>query len=315
MRRRRYNLPPLNALKTFEAFGRHLNLHDAADELCVTQSAVSRQLRHLEEHLGVKLLERIGRSTQLTDLGHRYLNTLSTSLSSISDMTDSLFPKQRTGGQELLLIGIDPIFAHYWLTPRLGSFRKQHPEIALELYVNHNMLMEAPLEQVDLEIYTGRVFPLELHCDKLFHIHDFAVCSPSLLEGDRQIQTARDLLQLPLLHEGSPHWWPAWLEAVGCTEKPDKVGPVIYDEVLCIKLALEGQGVVLGDHISSADFLRNGKLVRPTSDTMVTEDWVSLLIKPEKLRNPAVEAFRNWIQQAMADFKKQLDDYPLDVDE
>lgn len=109
MTQRPYNLPPLNALKSFEAFSRHLNLRDAAQELCVTESAVSRQLKQLEGYLGVKLLERVGRNSQLTDVGQHYSRALSQGLYVMSEATERLFPPlTRYGFRQVLKIGVGP---------------------------------------------------------------------------------------------------------------------------------------------------------------------------------------------------------------
>lgn len=310
MSQRPYHLPPLNALKAFEAFSRHLNLRDAAQELCVTESAVSRQLKQLETFLGVKLLERVGRNSQLTDVGQHYSKALSQGLSTISEATERLFPyPSRRGVRQVLKIGVGPVFAEYWLSTRLGEFRELHPNIDLELHVNHNLLLEAPLERVDVEIYTGNATHPEFLCDRLFQIQDFAVCSPALLHEIGEVTQVSDLLKFPLLHEGSTHWWAQWFSSAGCRQKTPKHGPIIYDQIQCIKLALAGEGIALADHISTLDHIKNGELVRPIKHKLITEHWISLLIKPEKMKEAPVLAFRKWLLTSMKAFKSGLEDY------
>ncbi|ABM01808.1 LysR substrate-binding domain-containing protein [Shewanella amazonensis] len=310
MTQRPYNLPPLNALKSFEAFSRHLNLRDAAQELCVTESAVSRQLKQLEGYLGVKLLERVGRNSQLTDVGQHYSRALSQGLYVMSEATERLFPPlTRYGFRQVLKIGVGPVFAEYWLSKRLGEFRALHPNIDLELHVNHNLLLEAPLERVDLEIYTGNATHNEFLCDRLFQIQDFAVCSPSLLKRIGHVTKVSELRKFPLLHEGSTHWWSEWFKSAGCQQQPAKHGPIVYDQIQCIKLALAGEGIALADHISTLDHIKNGELVRPTTHKLITAHWISLLIKPEKRQEAPVVAFRDWLLGSMQEFKSSLGDY------
>ncbi|NVK36891.1 MAG: LysR family transcriptional regulator [Gammaproteobacteria bacterium] len=310
MTQRPHKLPPLNPLKTFEAFSRHLNLRDAAQELYVTESAVSRQLKQLEVYLGVKLLERVGRNSQLTDVGQHYSKALSQGFYVIAEATERLFPRpDHLGVRQVLKIGVGPVFAEYWLSKRLGEFRALHPNIDLELHVNHNLLLEAPLERVDLEIYTGNATHNEFLCDPLFQIQDFAVCSPSLLNEIGKVSDVNELRKFPLLHEGSTHWWAQWFKSAGCKQKLPKNGPIIYDQIQCIKLALAGEGIALADHISTLEHMQNGELVRPIKHKLITQHWISLLIKPEKIKEAPVVAFRHWLLNSMAQFKSELEDY------
>ena len=304
----RYNLPPLNALKTFEAFGRYLNLREAADELCVTQSAVSRQLKQLEDHLDCKLLERVGRSTVLTDVGKRYLEALTSSLSDISQATDELFPKHRSPLQkQVLKISVGPVFAEYWLMPRLPAFYELHPDIHLEIQVTRNQLINTPTDRVDVEIFTGGNIPDEFEAVQLIKIIDFAVCSPDFLAVHGPINSLDDLLALPLLHEGSTHWWPAWLKNAGCEKSYVSSGSVMYDETLCLKMALAGQGVALADQISAHAFLESGQLVKPLHDAVEAPEWVNLITHRKKALSHNAQCFKAWLIDEMQAFKQLLD--------
>ena len=302
-----YHLPPLNALKAFEAVGRHLSFKLAAEELCVTQSAVSRQITQLESYLNVKLLERSNRGVKLTHLGEEYLSSLTKAFQGISDSTAALFPSKTSKHyQRTLKIGVGAAFAEYWLTSRIGQFRDKYPQLKLEIHINQFQYKkaEAPLDDVDVEIYTGsKKFP-GYHVDPLFQLIDYPVCSPRLIETP--LNNVDELRNFALIHEDSTHWWPRWFEAVGSKSKESCEGPVIHDETLTIKLAVAGEGVALGDAISTAPYLRDGELIKPVKEGMVTDDWVSLLTRENKPPSPEAELFSEWLKSEMAQFKLAL---------
>ena len=303
-----YHLPPLNALKAFEAVGRHLSFKKATEELCVTQSAVSRQISQLEDYLNVKLLERSNRGVRLTALGEEYLKALTTSFAGISNATQALFPSKISKHyQRTLKIGVGPTFAEYWLTSRIGQFRDRFPQLKLEIHINQyqSNKAEAPLDDVDIEIYTGNKRFAGFAIEQLFQIIDYPVCSPRLI--DDPLNSVEELHNYTLLHEDSSHWWPRWFEAVGCQEKGKGDGPVIHDETLTIKLAVAGEGIALGDAISTGPYLRSGELIKPVDEGMVTDDWVCLLSKENKPLSPEAELFSQWLKSEMAQFKLELE--------
>lgn len=151
------------------------------------------------------------------------------------------------------------------------------------------------MDTVDVGIYTSNIIPSGYHSEQLFRIYDFAVCKPSLLEGKGKFNSAEDLLHLPLLHESSSHWWPIWLEAAGCKDKPDSHGRVAYNE----SPAVAGLGVTLGDNISTSALIRDGTLVQVVPETMETNVWVHLLIKLDKLKEPNITRFQTWLSQSI----------------
>lgn len=307
---KRRSLPPLNALRTFEAFGRHLNLRDTADELCVTESAISRQLKHLEEFLNTKLIERTGRSTRLTALGLEYISTLTTSLSSIDAQTNLLFsPQLPQHGETRLRLGVSPNFSEEWLVHRLSDFHTQHPGLVLEVHTNYTYPAGLMLDLVDVEVITGPHVENDFLEQRLFRMQDFPVCSPSLIADTTLPMSLSALSQLPLLHEGSPHWWTAWFQDVGLKleDTPEEI--IIHDATLLMRFVLLDKGVALGDHISSLEYLRTGQLVRPVQEAQVTDDWVSLLTRPDAVDEPAVRAFTRWLTTEMKIFIDQLPDY------
>ena len=303
-----YHLPPLNALKAFEAVGRHLSFKKATEELCVTQSAVSRQITQLEDYLDVKLLERSNRGVKLTHLGEEYLKSLTEAFRGISDSTAALFPSKTSKHyQRTLKIGVGAAFAEYWLTSRIGQFRDKFPQLKLEIHINQFQYKkaEAPLDDVDIEIYTGAKHFSGFKTEPLFQLIDYPVCSPRLIE--EPLSEVDELRNYALIHEDSTHWWPRWFEAVGSTSKARCDGPVIHDETLTIKLAVAGEGVALGDAISTAPYLRNGELIKPVKEGMVTDDWVSLLTRENHPLSPEAKLFSEWLKSEMAQFKLGLE--------
>lgn len=302
-----YNLPPLNALKAFEAVGRNLSFKQASQELCVTQSAVSRQISQLEAYLNVKLFERSNRGVKLTTIGAEYLEALTTAFHGISQSTAGLFPNtENKTYQRTLKIGVGPAFAEYWLTSRIGQFRDRFPQLKLEIHINQYQYdkAQAPLAHVDVEIYTGANELEGFSLEPLFQLIDYPVCSPRLIEAP--LSSVNELHNFTLLHEGSAHWWPRWFEAVGSQAKGDCAGPVIHDETLCIKLAVAGEGIAIGDDISTAPYLKTGELVKPVTEGMVTNDWVSLLTREGATSTPEIELFCQWLRGEMAQFKLEL---------
>ncbi|MCP4272642.1 MAG: LysR family transcriptional regulator [Gammaproteobacteria bacterium] len=308
LERYQYNLPPLNGLKAFEAVGRNLSFTQASRELCVTQSAVSRQITQLEGHLGVKLLERSNRGIKLTSIGAEYLEALTLAFRGISQSTAGLFPSTVSKTyQRTLKIGVGPAFAEYWLTSRIGQFRDRFPQLKLEIHINQYQYDKAvaPLAHVDVEIYTGANKIEGFSLEPLFQLIDYPVCSPFLIEGS--LSSADELHNYTLLHESSVHWWLHWFKAVDCPTKADGAGPVIHDETLCIKLAVAGEGIALGDAISTAPYLKTGELVKPVIEGMVTNDWVSILIREGATSTPEIDLFCQWLRGEMAQFKLELE--------
>ncbi len=306
-----HGLPPLTALKTFEAVGRHLSFKKATEELCVTPSAVSRQIKLLEDYLGARLLIRNNRKTELTDQGKAYLLVVNHALSDIGEATRTLFPghdRSQAQGQRLKL-GVGAAFAEYWLTNRIGGFRDLNPDIDLEIHINQAVsVQEAPLAHVDIEIYTGGLQFEGYEHEKLFQLLDYPVCSPRLIRPKVPPLALESLQDFTLLHENSNHWWPQWFSHVA-TRAPENAhkGPVIHDETLSIKLAVAGEGVALGDDISAAQFLRSGELIRPVKEAMLTDDWVCLLTQSDAPMRRSVMLFRSWLLAEMAVFRLEVE--------
>ena len=302
-------LPPLNALKSFEVYGRHLNLKEAAEELGVTESAVSRQLKQIEDYLGAKLFEKVGRNNQLTEKGHEYLAIVSQNLKEIATHTDLMFPKNLPRSQtKKLTLGVYPVFAEYWLLPRMGKLQKAFPDLDLEIHFNNLNEYYAPLPDVDLEIFLGEVQDQTAKSIKLHRLHDFAICNPELIQifHDNAYKT---IYQAEKIHEGSYHWWPRWLKKVGLNEKSNNSGPLIQDETYPIKLAQQGLGLAIGDHISCHELLKNDQVIRPIPEIEITDNWINLLLPKQNSGNKLRDDLCAWFVEEMKLFNQSLKDY------
>src|SRR5689334_19216477 len=205
----RWRLPPLNPLKAFEAAGRHSSLKRAAAELRVTEAAVSRQVRHLEDILGVQLFERRHRAVVLTREGQRFLADTSDAFAKLDQATSRLMSSRR---REILKIFAYPTFAMHWLMPRLSVFHAKHPTIEVQLSVSHDPI-DMRSAGIDGAIRSGDGRWPDLNAVRLFPYVLTPVCSPRLLATEKHaLRKPRDLAQWTLLHSiVRPDDWLLWL--------------------------------------------------------------------------------------------------------
>lgn len=294
-------LPPLNAVRAFEAAARHLSFTRAADELNVTQAAISHQVKALEEHLGLPLFRRLNRRLLLTDEGQAYLPPLRDALDGIDAATRRLTRQETPGG---LKVSVLPSFAAKWLLPRLPRFRERHPDLDV-LVSAVDALVDFVRDDVDLGIRYGRgVYP-DLKVDILMRDEAFPVCSPKLLEGPNALKSPADLKNHVLLHdtvigtEEDPDWR-TWLEASGLpTNGPDGIdpsrGPGFSHASMVIEAAVTGQGVALTRRSLTIDDITAGRLVAPFGPRMPSAFVYSIVCLPEVYDLPKVRLFRDWL--------------------
>ena len=234
-------LPPLNALKAFEAAARHESFTRAAEELCVTQGAVSHQVKALEVELGIKLFNRERQRLVITGAGRDYLAVVRDALDRIAVGTERLIQRQSSG---VLTVSTSPDFAAKWLVHRLGRFSESHPEIDLRISATMHHV-DFAREDVDLAVRHGdgnwpghdmiRLSPEQL----------FAVCSPKLLAGRQRLLRPSDVLKFPLLHLDDRKAWTRWLEVAGVADAEPSQGPVLNRASMVIDAAVDGQGIAL----------------------------------------------------------------------
>src|ERR1700759_4277073 len=246
---------PLNALKAFEASARHLSFTRAADELCVTQAAISHQVRALEERLGVQLFRRSNRGLKLTDEGVALAPTLSEAFGAI----DRLFEQFEAGGvREGLTVSAVGTFVVGALLERLPAFRAAHPLVDLRILTNNNKV-DVVAEGLDYAIRFGdgawHGCEAELICEAPMS----PLCAPQLAE---QLREPADLLRLPLLRSYRPQDWPAWLKSAGL-EAVNPRGPLVDSSLIMVQAAIRGEGVALAPHGLCRREIDAGQLVRP----------------------------------------------------
>lgn len=250
---------PLTALRAFEAAGRAESISLAAIELCVSQAAVSRQIRGLEEQTGVALFERIHRGVRLTAEGRRLLDTLTRTFDEIDDALGEV----RKPEVETISVSSDPSFAVCWLAPRLSAFYAIAPNADVVLNADPR-LVDFGNDGTTLAIRYARArsnWP-RTEVRKLCDTRLAAYLSPALAES-AAIGTPSDLLALPRLHEDDRDDWRDWFAAAGAAPPVAERGAVFNDSALMLQAAISGQGVALIDELFAVDALARGDLVRP----------------------------------------------------
>lgn len=295
------SLPPLDLLRGFEAAARLLSFTKAADELFLTQSAVSRQVQALEEHLGVALFERRHREIRLTEAGQQLHRTATEVLRLLTDTTTRI--RSQHGAIAPLTVTCSIGFASLWLVPRLLAFRQTHPEIDIRIDAN-NRLVDVDRERVEVAVRycLWREAPAGAH--ELFKDEVYAVCSPQLLNvPERPLRTPADLRHHVLLHYATPDWAPAsWadkLAALGLGHV-DGAGALHFNQYdQLIHAALEGQGVALGVGPLVRRHLQQGRLVALfDGQRFASPRGYYLLTAAFAAERPDVIAFTEWMIEA-----------------
>ena len=301
----RRDLPPLNALRAFETAARLGSFTRAAEELCVTQAAVSHQIKALEQHLGVRLFERLPRQLVLTDEGAGYARALSKVFTGLGAATEKLRTRlaRRAGATaaaaRVLTVSVIPSLAARWLVPRLGRFRALHPHIDVSVRPD-NAPADFEKDAVDVGIRFGLGRYPGLRTVHLMDDESFPVCHPRLVRGRRALREPRDLRHHVLLHDDDPVDWKAWLRAAGVSGIDTRRGPLFTDASMVIEAALLGQGVALTRRVLAADELARGRLVRPFELSLPSPRSYYFVTLPSRASDPAIVAFRAWMQKECA---------------
>lgn len=284
-------LPPLNALRAFEAAARQLSFTKAAGELHVTQAAISHQIKALEEWLGMPLFKRQNRSLLLTDAGQAYLPPLREALDRIQDATDKLRERDKSGA---LTVSTFTSFAAKWLVPRLGRFATAHPDVEVRLAIN-DALMDFGSEALDVGIRYGRGDWKGLRAERLMTEVVFVVCSPRLLEGPVPLKRPEDLRRHTMLHDDLPEDWDTWLEAAGVGAIKARRDLAFNHSEMVLQAAIDGLGVALGRSVLVADDLATGRLIKPFDLELPTQAAYYFVCPEGSQDRPKVKAFRDWV--------------------
>jgi LysR family glycine cleavage system transcriptional activator len=308
-----YRLPPLNALRVFEAAARHLSFKDAAVELHITQAAVSHQVKALEEYLGVELFRRAGRGVQLTDAARACLPKLREGFDALASAVEMIREK---GNEAELVITAPPVFTARWLMPRLADFAKREPKVELRVFASSKMVDAGALDSTSLvgdldlrtessavQIHLGQGEYAGHRADRLFGVRMAAVANPALVKGEPGLRTPADLAHHTLLHDDAMeivaggNAWQKWLQTAGVGDEVDASrGPRFSSNILSLEAASQNLGVALALRpLVDAD-IASGRLCEPFEAFEVKPRSAYYLVCPEVIADrPAVAAFRKWL--------------------
>jgi LysR family glycine cleavage system transcriptional activator len=286
------NLPSLTALRAFEAAARHLSFTRAAQELCVTQTAVSHQIKQLEAHLGVTLFRREPRRLTLTHEGEAWAREM-------RDVFARLFDAHRRlrarAVRPVLAVSVIPSFAARWLVPRRGRFVAQHPDIDIHVSPDER-LVDFAVQPVDVGVRYGHGRYPGLVVDKLADDAFVVVCAPSL-RARKRLVSPDDLRRHVLLRDDEPQAWERWLSRNGVRGVDSSRGAVLTDSSMLVAAAVEGQGVALARRSLAMDDIASGRLVLafPRVRPMPTGRAYYVATPRERLARACVAAFRDWL--------------------
>jgi len=300
----RMRLPPLNALRAFEAAARHGGFTGAADELCVTRGAISRQVKLLEEHLGIALFHRLPQGIELTVHGRRLLPVLTNAFESIIDGAHWI-----SAARSEVRIICPPTLSIRWLIPRLAQFRTRSPDIRIRLTTEFFEWGDFQSGDFDLGFSVERhgrrqgQRPAGIEMLPMFPMLIVPACAPQLLKGSVAPEKPEDLANFTLLHESPDHHdWKSWVSAFNVKRIDPESGDVFPNLDMAVKAAVMGMGVVMGDVVLTRDEFETGLLVMPFKDLRCETDWGKFcLVGPTSSWNdPKVEAFKSWVAEVAA---------------
>ena len=294
----RANLPPLNALRTFEAAARHLNFSRAADELNVTPSAVSHQIRDLEDRVGVSLFHRARKTLQLSEAGRILLLGVQNAFGTLSRAMDDLYALTHT---PVLTVSVPPSVAMKRLVPRLENFRKRHPDIDVRISTD----IELPglgSGDVDIAVHYGVGEYPGLEAELLVANAVAPMCSPDLLKADPPLLLPEDLRHFTLLHDtggdeaGNPAYdWDTWLSEHGVENVDASLGLRFNTSADVLNAAVAGAGIAIGKTALAVDDLRTGRLICPFGAATREDAAYYVVHAPNKAVREKVAPFRDWL--------------------
>lgn len=302
------NLPPLNGLKAFEVAARLSSFKAAADELCVTQAAVSRQIRQLEASMGLELFTRGHRRVELTDAGHKLYNVCHRAFDDIAAVSREL---RQSHGPAYLNLHSTSSFSRLWLVPKLSKLRREHPDIHLHLIsVEENPMVQ---DKFDAAVTLGLEESPDYHSQFLFGEDIFPVCTPEFLAQHPEAATLEGLRKLPLLDLDPKFWKARWWSAVDWRfwlsqfdENTVSVQPEFYFShfPMLIDAVLEGVGVGLGWQHLVQDMLDSGRLVRPVAEHYPAPGRGHYFVcRKDLLHRPEMQILSEWLVAQTARFR------------
>lgn len=299
----RTNLPPLNALRTFEAAARLLNFSRAADELNVTPSAVSHQIRDLEDRIGIALFRRNRKALLLTEAGQTLLLGVQSALGVLARSMDEVHALTHT---PVLTVSVPPSVAMKWLVPRLQTFRKRHPDIDVRISTDVE-LPNLGSGDVDIAVHYGDGDYPDLEAELLVANSVAPMCSPSLLDADPPLRRPEDLRYFTLLHDiggdeaGNPAYdWETWLTEHGVANVDASLGLRFNTSADVLNAAVAGAGVAIGKTALAVDDLKSGRLVCLFGAIVPERSAYYVVRAPGRAVEAKTAPFRDWLFREFA---------------
>ena len=302
-------LPPLNALRAFEAVARHKSFRKAAEELFVTPAALTHQIKALEELLGFPLFERLARRIELTPPARAALPRFQQGFEALAQAVAEL---RNHGQAPHLTVGATPTFVSRWLMPRLQSFLTRHPEIDVRLVASGQLINASAREirsedaaesnvDADIEIRFSNGRPEGQNVDLLFTVEVVPMCHPRLLKGPSPLRTPEDLSHQTLLHgdarvaDRTRSAWARWLKRAGVSDVDPRRGLQLDHSTLALEAAADGLGVTLAMPLLAAAELAEGKVAVAFPMTLPLDNAYYSVVPDAAMRRPEVAAFREWL--------------------
>ncbi|EYR77398.1 MULTISPECIES: LysR family transcriptional regulator [unclassified Shinella] len=295
-------LPSLNGMRAFEAAARLGSIKDAAEELHLTPSAVSRHIRTLEKTLGQDLFERGFRQVTPTMRGSYYARSLSEAFEAIWRATEdvSFYDEPRGSKARRVKLMCEPTFLNLWLADRLPVFRRQHPTVDLEISTSGKRT------NVDFAIVDEFVYKAGPALTMMVPLLLTPVCAPSVLEGPIPLRSPADLVHHHLIHECETTRWKQWLEREGIADARPPSGSTLHDCTLIMREAMNGAGIALADTIMAQDLLRQGKLVAPFAARHAYPAGYYLQQRRSIGNKPGTRLFQDWLLAEVAEHKRAM---------
>ncbi|MFD0857843.1 LysR substrate-binding domain-containing protein [Roseovarius aquimarinus] len=289
------SLPNLNALRVFEAAARHESFTKAASELSVTQSAVSKQVAALEEHFGQRLFDRQHRRITLTPFGREVFKAADIGIATLRERLGLVGTRRAL---QVRLVA-DADFVALWLFPRLPGFERAYPEIRVSIETRISM-DTPPGESFDFAVIWGRGAWRNCRFRPLMTNAVFPVCAPDFFDALGRPPSLRDVRDDILIHDRSTFWWSAFGAAAGARDFDPEAGRIYNQTALCLEAAARGDGLTVGDEVTTADHLRDGRLICPFPERLPSPDAYFLVSPAGDVWSDEAQAFESWLRAEAA---------------
>jgi len=292
------NIPPLNALRAFEAVARHLSFRAAAEELHVSHSAVSHHIRSLEAHFAIRLFKRTTRRVELTAEGSQYFPPIKDAFDRLERSTAELLDTRHAG---ILTVQIYVTTAMRWLLPRLTRYQRLHADVEVRLSTSFQEWEFRP-DGIDVGIILCNEDNSNLFYQYLYTGTVTPVCSPAMMIGERGLRQLADLSRLPLIDVyTSPNDWNRWLQAANLGDMPRRITAQYDTYLLAMEAAASGDGIAMAEVHDVVDDIRLNRLVRPFDITVPRQrNWYTVCEQGRETE-PKIKSFMDWVVVEMAD--------------